>query len=86
MTKSVLIAYGTRFGSTEEISNKFVEIMRSQGLDTTLINVKTDKWPPVAQFDAILIDSAPLENFIGNPLRYSTQAVSQRLKKKSRSA
>jgi menaquinone-dependent protoporphyrinogen oxidase len=47
MTKRVLIAYGTRFGSTEEISSKFAEIMRSQGLDTTVINVKKDKWPPL---------------------------------------
>ena len=42
MTKRVLIAYGTRFGSTEEITSKFAEIMRSKGLDTTVINVKKD--------------------------------------------
>ncbi|MHA1967394.1 MAG: flavodoxin domain-containing protein [Candidatus Hodarchaeales archaeon] len=57
MTKRVLIAYGTRFGSTEEISSKFVEIMRNQGLDTTVINVKKDKWPPLDQFDAVLVGS-----------------------------
>ncbi len=58
MTKRVLIAYGTRFGSTEEISSKFAEIMKSQGLDTTVINVKKDKWPPLDQFDAVLIGSS----------------------------
>ncbi len=57
MTKRVLIAYGTRFGSTEEISSKFAEIMRNQGLDTTVINVKKDKWPPLDQFDAVLVGS-----------------------------
>ncbi|MHA2298879.1 MAG: flavodoxin domain-containing protein [Candidatus Hodarchaeales archaeon] len=58
MTKRVLIAYGTRFGSTEEISSKFAEIMRNQGLDTTVINVKRDKWPPLDLFDAVLIGSS----------------------------
>ena len=57
MTKRVLIAYGTRFGSTEEITSKFAEIMRSKGLDTTVINVKKDKWPPLDQFDAVLVGS-----------------------------
>ncbi|MHA2032035.1 MAG: flavodoxin domain-containing protein [Candidatus Kariarchaeaceae archaeon] len=57
MPKTVLIAYGTRFGSTEEISNKFAEIMRNQELDTTVINVKKDKWPPLDQFDAVLVGS-----------------------------
>ncbi|MFW9906919.1 MAG: flavodoxin domain-containing protein [Candidatus Thorarchaeota archaeon] len=57
MTKRVLIAYGTRFGSTEEISRKFAELMRIQGLDATVINVKKDKCPPLGQFDAVLIGS-----------------------------
>ena len=58
MTKKVLIAYGTRFGSTEEISSKFAEIMRDKSLDTTVIDVKKDKWPPLDQFDAVLIGSS----------------------------
>ena len=58
MTKRVLIAYGTRFGSTEEISAKLAEIMRNEGLDTTVINVKKDKWPPLDQFEAVLIGSS----------------------------
>ncbi|MHA2389948.1 MAG: flavodoxin domain-containing protein [Candidatus Hodarchaeales archaeon] len=58
MTNKVLIAYGTRFGSTEEISSKFAEIMRDKGLDTTVIDIKKDKWPLLDQFDAILIGSS----------------------------
>jgi menaquinone-dependent protoporphyrinogen oxidase len=57
MTKRVLIAYGTRFGSTEEISNKFAEIMRNRGLETTVVNVKKDQWPFLDQYDAVLIGS-----------------------------
>ena len=57
MTKKVLIAYGTRYGSTEEISSKFAEIMRNKGLDTTVINVKKDKWPSLDQIDAVLVGS-----------------------------
>ena len=58
LPKKVLIAYGTRFGSTEEISNKLTEIMRNHGLDVTVIDVKKDKWPPLDQFDAVLIGSS----------------------------
>ena len=57
MTKRVLIAYGTRFGSTEEICNKFLEIMRSKGLDTEIINVKKDEWPSLDQYDAVIVAS-----------------------------
>jgi menaquinone-dependent protoporphyrinogen oxidase len=58
MTKKVLIAYGTRFGSTEEISLKFAEIMGKEGLDTTVINVKKDKWQPLDRYDAVVIGSS----------------------------
>ncbi|MHA2096691.1 MAG: flavodoxin domain-containing protein, partial [Candidatus Hodarchaeales archaeon] len=57
MTKRVLIIYGTRFGSTEEISSKIAEIMRRQDLDITIIDVKKDKWPPLDLFDAVLVGS-----------------------------
>ena len=57
MTKTVLIAFGTRFGSTEEISGKFREIMTNSGLDTTIINLKSDKWPLLDQFDAVIVAS-----------------------------
>jgi menaquinone-dependent protoporphyrinogen oxidase len=57
MTKKVLIAYGTRFGSTEEIANSIAETMKAQGLNITVLNVKKDEWPSLSQFDAVLIGS-----------------------------
>lgn len=58
MIKKVLIAYGTRYGSTEEISSKIAEIMSNKGLDTTVINVKKNEWPILDEFDAIVIGSS----------------------------
>lgn len=57
MTKKVLIAYGTRYGSTEEISMKIADIMSKQGLEITILNTKKDKWPSLDQYDAVLIGS-----------------------------
>ncbi|MBL7118503.1 hypothetical protein ISS96_00625 [Candidatus Bathyarchaeota archaeon] len=39
--KKILIAYGTRYGSTEEISQRIAEVLESKGLTTQLIDLKT---------------------------------------------
>jgi len=56
----VLIAYGSRFGSTEEISIKIYEILEEQGIETSLINlkkVKSKDWPSLESFDGVLVGS-----------------------------
>jgi len=56
----VLIAYGTRYGSTEEISNKIAEILERKGFATQLLDLKNTEereWPPLKFFQGVLVGS-----------------------------
>lgn len=58
--KNVLIAYGTRFGSTEEISREIAKILESKRLVTQLLDLKSTKekdWVSLESFDGVLVGS-----------------------------
>lgn len=58
--KKVLIAYGSRFGCTEEVSQKIAKILEEEGIDSHLLNlrkVKARKWPAFEGFDGVLVGS-----------------------------
>ena len=58
--KKVLIVYGTRYGSTEEVSNKLVDILKEKEIDTSAINSKdliTENQPNLEDYDGIIIGS-----------------------------
>ena len=60
MAKKVLIAYGSRYGSTEEIAGAMVQILEKEGLETQLLDlkhIKQKQWPALASFDGLLIGS-----------------------------
>jgi menaquinone-dependent protoporphyrinogen oxidase len=60
MSKKILIAYGSRYGSTEEIAHTMKEILENAGLETQLVDLRRTKhkdWPPLASFDGVLIGS-----------------------------
>jgi menaquinone-dependent protoporphyrinogen IX oxidase len=60
MSKKVLIAYGSRYGSTEEIARAMAKILEEEGLETQLLDLKHTKqkqWPALASFDGLLIGS-----------------------------
>ena len=42
----VLIAYGTRYGSTEEISQDIAKILQDKGVNCDIINLKEVLWLP----------------------------------------
>jgi len=59
--KKVLVAYGTRFGSTEEISQEIAKVLEQKGIESHLINLgktKSKKWPSLEEFDGILVGSS----------------------------
>ncbi|MBU7030988.1 MAG: hypothetical protein HXS53_00530 [Theionarchaea archaeon] len=61
MSKPVLIAYGTRYGCTEEVSERIGTILKEKGLEVMRVNlVKTNKkeWPPVQDFSGIIVGSS----------------------------
>ena len=53
--KKILIAFGTRYGSTEEIANKISEIFNQKGLEPSIMNLK----------DVNSFDSIDLEEYDG---------------------
>ncbi|MHA1490882.1 MAG: flavodoxin domain-containing protein [Promethearchaeota archaeon] len=58
--KKVLIVYGTRYGSTEEVSNKIVNTLKEKAIDTSVINFKdliTENQPNLEDYDGIIIGS-----------------------------
>ncbi len=59
MSKNVLIAYGTRYGSTEEISINFKQTLEENGVTVDLINLKAKpkKIPDIANYSGVLIGS-----------------------------
>jgi len=59
MSKNVLIAYGTRFGSTEEISIKFKQTLEENGFIVDLVNLKakTKKIHNIDNYSGVLIGS-----------------------------
>jgi menaquinone-dependent protoporphyrinogen oxidase len=59
--KKVLIAYGTRYGSTEEISQGIGKILKKEGLEAQIVDLKKTKskeWPSLTPFDGVLVGSS----------------------------
>lgn len=60
MQKNALIAYGSRFGCTEEVTQKIAEILQEKGITTQVVNLQETKekeWPSPKEFDGVLIGS-----------------------------
>lgn len=59
MSKKVLIAYGSRYGSTEEISINFKETLEENGFLVDLMNLrsKNNVIPNIANYSGVLIGS-----------------------------
>ncbi len=59
--KKVLIAYGTRYGSTKEVAEKMKEIFEKAGLITDLVNLKEvpeSDWPSLQEYNGVLVGSS----------------------------
>ena len=57
MNNRVLVCYGSRHGSTAEISEKITEIIRGRGADVDLIDLKKEKVKDIKTYDLIVIGS-----------------------------
>jgi menaquinone-dependent protoporphyrinogen oxidase len=57
----ILIAYGTRFGSTAEVSEELATLFEKAGHKVLLLNLKEtpeEQWPSPKDFDGILVGSS----------------------------
>jgi len=58
--KKVLIAYGSRYGSTAEIARAMADALEKEGVDAQLLDLEQTKekqWPSLASFDGLLVGS-----------------------------
>ena len=52
-----LIAYGTRYGATTGTSEEIAKILREEGFDTNIINLKEEKVKDISEYDLIIVGS-----------------------------
>jgi menaquinone-dependent protoporphyrinogen oxidase len=60
VSKKVVIAYGSRYGSTDEIARAMVQVLEKEGLETQLLDprhTKQKQGPTLTSFDGILVGS-----------------------------
>jgi len=59
--KKVLIAYGTRYGATEETAQEIQKILLKNDFSVTIINLKKvnqNQWPQISEFSGVIIGSS----------------------------
>jgi menaquinone-dependent protoporphyrinogen oxidase len=59
--KRVLIAYGSRYGSTSEVALELAKVLREGGMNPQmldLVQTKPKDWPPLVDFDGVLIGTS----------------------------
>jgi menaquinone-dependent protoporphyrinogen oxidase len=54
---NVLLAFGTKYGSTEKVAERIAEIMRSKGHDVSVMDLRKRKRPVVNDFDMVVLGS-----------------------------
>jgi len=52
-----LIAYGTRYGATAGTSEEIAKILREEGFETKIVNLKEEKIKDISEYDLILVGS-----------------------------
>jgi len=57
MSKKVLIVYGTRYGATEGTSEEIAKVLRSEGLDVTVVNARKEKVKDISGYDLVIVGS-----------------------------
>jgi menaquinone-dependent protoporphyrinogen IX oxidase len=56
MTKA-LIVYGTRYGATASTSEDIAEVLRQEGLDVNVVNLKDDKVNDITDYGLVIVGS-----------------------------
>jgi menaquinone-dependent protoporphyrinogen oxidase len=56
MTKA-LIAYGTRYGATEMTSEDIADVLRQEGLDLKVVNLKDEKVKDISEYELVVVGS-----------------------------
>ncbi len=52
-----LIAYGTRYGATTGTSEEIAKVLREEGLEVKVVNLKEEKVKDISEYDLIVVGS-----------------------------
>lgn len=77
--KKVLIAYGTRYGSTKEVAEEMKKIFNDTGLIADLVNLKEvpeSDWPSLQDYNGVLIGSSiKFGKWMKEPISFLTKNI-----------
>jgi len=68
----VLIAYGSRYGSTEEIASRLAGFLGEEGVEATVLDVKKNRsWPSLEGYDGVIVGSGvKVSKWMREPLEF----------------
>ena len=68
----VLIAYGSRYGSTEEIAHRLAGFLGEEGVEATVLDVKRERrWPSLEGYDGVMVGSSvKISKWMREPLEF----------------
>lgn len=52
-----LIVYGTRYGATGETSEEIAKVLREEGFDVKVLNLKQEKVKDISEYDLVIVGS-----------------------------
>jgi menaquinone-dependent protoporphyrinogen oxidase len=71
MNEKVLICYGSRYGSTEEIAQKIGETLRNRGATVESVNLKKEKVKDLESYELIVVGSGiQMGRWTKEPLKF----------------
>jgi len=62
MLKNALIVYGTRFGATAGTAEEIGNVLRSEGYNIRVVNLKKEKIKNISEYDFIIVGSGIMIN------------------------
>ena len=68
----VLIAFGSRYGSTEEIASRLAGFLGEEGVEATVLDVKKNRsWPSLEGYDGVIVGSGvKISKWMREPLEF----------------
>ena len=83
MAKKALIVYGTRYGATESTSEEIAKVLKGEGLEVKVVNVKKEQVKDISPYDLIIIGSGmQMGKWTGEPENFLNQFQKELTNKK----
>jgi len=83
MTKA-LIVYGTRYGATAKTSEEIAEVLRQEGLDVRVVNLKEDKVKDITEYGLVIVGSGiQIGKWTKEPEKFLEKFQKELVKKKA---